>query len=439
MKSVRIILLTLILTAVSFARLASWVETRPTSSTSYIGIGMATKAEYSSKEEWTKAAEIRALEAISAAISVSIQSTASLSVSASMDEQSELYQEDIKSFTRANLEGYEYVDKSEDRKEYWVYYKLDKAAWKIIEQKRLREGVEKAKGYLDNGTRLSAQGNVLSAARSYISAFGEILPILYLNPKITHLEQEVPLVSHIDDRMIALLSSIHFDLSKPLYRGTKASYSTNEKQFSLTTSAGPVKSFPMIIGKSKMKTDPSGSITVSENMLKGEEKNSELLLELKTDIDEVIPANIHSLLTRQWLSQLNWPSATAQIIFEKPSVYIESIEAGYDDMPYEQLEIAVKERLGDIGYGIARFPEDAEYRIVVKSSTRPAGSMGSLYFTYLDISWSLYNKSGDELMTDALKPVKGGALNYDDAGIKAYGKGSTALADRVITWIKENR
>lgn len=205
------------------------------------------------------------------------------------------------------------------------------------------------------------------------------------------------------------------------------------------TTGGPVGSFPMIIGKIKAKTDPSGSITVSQAMLDSEEQNSELLLEIKTDIEEIIPANTSAQVTRRWLQQMNWPSATAQILYEKPSVYIESIETGYDDMPYEQLEIAVKERLGDIGYGIARFPEDAEFRIVVKSKTRPAGSMGSLYFTYLDISWSLYNKTGDELMTDALKPVKGGALNYDDAGIKAYGKGSTALADRVITWIKENR
>ncbi len=310
--------------------------------------------------------------------------------------------------------------------------------WQQVEQRRLKEGAAKAKSFINNGVRLEKEGHALSAARSYIKAFSQIVPILYLNPQISHMETDVPMISHIDERMITLLNSMKFSMTQPIYRGTRASYKNAEPEITLKSNSRNVVSFPVIVGATKRFTNSLGVITVSKAIIDQQGSGYDLLLPLKTDIDQVIPSGATSGITRQWLSQMNWPTATAQIVFEKPSVHIETIENGYDDLPYDQLTNAIKERLGNIGYGIARFPEDAEYRIIVKSSTNPGGSMGSLYFTYLNISWTLYNKSGDELMTEDLPKVKGGALSYDDAGVKAFTKGSTSLGERIITWIKEN-
>ncbi len=437
MRLHHLFLLILLMITATFARKAKWVEKRPTSSDAYIGIAMVTKSEYESKDEWMKVAEGRALNNISGAISVTIEGNSSLSLTTTTTDQTELYKEDIKSFTKANLEGYEYVESWEDRKEYWVYYRLKKSTWQQIEQTRLREGVKKAESFLNNGERLELKGHALSAARSYIKAFSEIVPILYLNPTITHLGNELPLISHIDDKMISLLNAIKIEISQPAYRGVKADFSTNEPQFNLKLNSHAATSFPLIVGKEKRFTDAKGAVIISKKIIDQEIQSLDLPITITTDIEQVVPSEEKSLITRNWLSNMNWPSATAQIQFIKPAVYIESLEDGYDDLPYEQLENAVKERLDGIGYSIARFPEDANFRIIIKSSTRPAGSMGSLYFTYLDITWTIYNKSGDELMKESIPAVKGGALSYDDAGIKAYTKGSTTLGERVITWIKE--
>jgi len=106
-------------------------------------------------------------------------------------------------------------------------------------------------------------------------------------------------------------------------------------------------------------------------------------------------------------------------------------------LPYEELATAIKKELSNIGYSIARFPEDAEYRLIIKSSTREAGNMGQLYFSYVDITWVVYNKEGDEVATETMSPIKGGALSYDDASVKAYHKASTVLSTRILDLLKK--
>ncbi len=126
MKLNQILCTIMLFTTILSAKTAEWVKNRPTSSTAYIGIAMVTKDEYNSKEEWMKVGETRALNSISTAISVTIEGSSSLSLTATTNDHAELYNEELKSFTKANLEGYEYVESWENRNEYWVYYRLKK-------------------------------------------------------------------------------------------------------------------------------------------------------------------------------------------------------------------------------------------------------------------------------------------------------------------------
>jgi len=422
-----------------FGRAPQWVNELPNGSNSYTGRAVVTKEEYGSREEYMKAAEIQALRNISSAISVVIEGSSQSSYLATNDSQTSQYQEEISAFTQATLEGYEFVEEWENRKEYWVYYKLDKSVWSSIEQRRLRENQARAKSFVTNGDTFLAEGKVVSAIRSYCQAFGEILPILYLDPQIDNNGSSIPLVAHIDERVVSLLNKLHVEIGRPLYQGTYAAYNNSPSEIKLSINGLPVNSFPLLLNEEQRFSNSDGSIIVSPALFSHEPGMTEFLLPINTDIDALIPTDLQSETVKQWLYQLNWPSATAQMVFEKPGVYIEALEVGYNDLPYEQLENAVKERLGDIGYSIARFPEEADFRVMISSEIRPAGSMGNLYFSFLDISWTLFDKTGDQLMTDALDPVKGGALSYDDAGVKAYLKGKDILADSIISWIRENQ
>ncbi len=422
-----------------FARAPQWVNELPNGASSYNGRAVVTKDDYGSREEYMKAAETQALRNISSAISVVIEGATQNSYLATSDSQTSTYQEEIKSYTQADLEGFEFVEEWESRKEYWVYYKLDKAVWRSIEQRRLREGEARAESFIANANTFLADGKVVSAIRSYTQAFGEILPILYLDPKTTTNGSTIPLVAHIDERMVTLLNQLQLEVNRPFYSGTYSSYNELPSEIQFHINRLPVNSFPIILNDNQYFSNSDGTVPVSVQHIEYEQGMTEFLLPIATDIDALIPTDLDSEIVKQWLYQLNWPSATAQFVFKKPAVYVEALQVGYNDLPYEQLENAVEERLGDIGYSIARFPEEAEYRVMVSSEVRPAGSMGNLYFSYVDINWVLFNKSGDQLMTNALDPIKGGALSYDDANVKAYLKGKNILADSIINWMQENQ
>ncbi len=439
MSKFKIHLLLIFITLPLFARAPRWVNELPNGSNAYNGRAVVTKDDYSSREEYMKAAEVQALRNISSAISVVIEGATQNSYLATNDSQTSTYQEEIRSFTKAKLEGYEFVEEWENRKEYWVYYKLDKAIWRSVEQRRLREAEARAESFISNADTFLSNGKVVSAIRSYSQAFGEILPILYLDPKTSKNGSTIPLVAHIDERMVSLLNQLQLEVNRPFYSGTYSSYNELPSEIQFHVNRTPVNSFPVILNNEQFFSNSEGTVPVSSQLISYEQGMTEYLLPISTDIDALIPADLESEVVKQWLYQLNWPSATAQFIFEKPAVYVEALQVGYNDLPYEQLENAVEERLGDIGYSIARFPEEAEYRVMVNSEVRPAGSMGNLYFSYVDINWVLFNKSGDQLMTNALDPIKGGALSYDDANVKAYLKGKDILADSIINWIQENQ
>ncbi len=437
MKLIRIFIFIVFCSACTFAGLANWVNNRPSSSRAYIGIGMATKSEFNSKEEWIKAAESRALNSISSSISISIENSAVLSLRATEKSHSEEYREDLRSFTKMNIEGYEYVDNCENRKEYWVYLRLDKKIWRQIEKRRLKEGTAKATAYIKSGKQFEKNGQTLSAIHSYIQAFREVVPVLYLNPQIIYNSTKIPLLTYIDECMISILNSIEFSIANPLYRGTRSSFKNSELTFSLMSKIAPVSSFPLIIRDKKYISDAQGKVTISSSVI-GKKSDNIIMLPITTDLKGIFPAK-GSPLMHQWLSQKKWPFMTTQIIFDKPKVYIESLGAGYEELPYKQLENELKKQLNDFGYKSTEFAEDAEYHIIVKSSTRPAGAMGNLYFTYMDVKWILYDKSGDLLFREELTAVKEGASSYAVAGLKAYSKGSTILTERIINWLKENR
>ncbi len=422
-------------------KMPDWVESKPVSSSSYIGIGVAVKDQFKSKDEWIKAAESRALGGISEGISVSIDASSKLTQTATNDQIKDLYQENIRTFTKANLEGYQFVESWENKKEYWVYYSLNKGTWQAIEQKRLREAVAKSQSYIDNALSMESSGNIVSAIRGYVQAYSEIIPVLHLDPRLSVNGSSVPAQASIDNRLVSLLNAIIVDMKKPLYSGARSAFGSKEPKISVRTSSAGAGSFPLSIGDQKRFSGNDGSIGIGNAYLSGKEPGptGELLLPIATDFEQFIPAGNSNPLIRQWLAKQKWPAGSAVFRFTKPAIYIESAEATYSDLPYDELVMAMKSKITEIGYGIASYPDEADLKVVIKSSSRAGGSMGNLYFSYIDMAWSLYDQFGEELVAESLPSIKDGALSYDEASLKAYKKAGTALSTRVSTWIKENR
>jgi hypothetical protein len=438
MKKLSTLFLFIIITFSMAKKSPDWVTTRPTSPFQYTGIGVVNKSKYESKDQYINAAKMKALNDISSTISVSISSKSKVTSSEVNNKVSESFNEDVSAITSANLEGYDFVGSWENKDEYWVYYRLDKHKWEEIQQKRVSEKVNSAMGFMKNGDKFATNGNVVSAVNAYANAFNAIVPILYLSPTVPF-DKSTPIISVLDNKLVTLLNKLEYDAKNPLFEGIRSEI--KGKQFSIVLNMGniAVPSFPLFIGKFADFTDKNGKIYVTNKHINSEAPSSEVLIEVKCDVDKILNNGDYLELTKNWLAQQNWPSTTLRFVFKKPTVFIEVLEEGYDDLPYNKLSSEAKERLVQAGYDVARFPEDADMRLVIKATTRPAGSMGNLYFSYLDINWTLYGKSGDEVASKSLKPVKGGALSYDDASVKAFLKGASLLGDNITEAIKNKK
>jgi len=416
-----------------------WVTSKPISSSSYVGIGVATKSQYKTKEEWIKAAESRALSNISEAISISIEGNSKLTQTATNTEIKDLYEENIRTFTKANLEGYQFVENWEDKKEFWIYYTLDKATWQAIEQKRLREAVAKSQAYINNAVQMQKEGALVSAIRGFTQAYAEIVPVLHLDPRISFGGSQIPVTAHIDNSLVGLLNSVTIDMKKPLYTGARSNFGTSEPKITVRTNSLPAASFPLLVDNKKRFTSNDGSLGIGSTYIpESSPATGDISITITTDLEQFMPTQSTNPLVSQWLSMQKWPSASAILRFTKPAIFIESASESYSDLPFEELENAMKSKITEIGYSIARYNDEADMRLVIKSSSRAGGSMGNLYFSFVDISWSLFKPSGDEIMAESLPSFKDGALSYDEATLKAYKKAGASVATRISTWIKEN-
>ena len=120
-----------------------WVVNRVSDANYYIGIGYAPKVKKSTAH-YDLAAQ-NALNDLASEISVSI-SASTLMITIEDDKQlKDDFTSIIKARAQKDIEGYEKVASYEDRKGYWVYYRLSKSQYAATQARKRRLAVESAK------------------------------------------------------------------------------------------------------------------------------------------------------------------------------------------------------------------------------------------------------------------------------------------------------
>jgi hypothetical protein len=432
------LLLLMILLTATFARekQPAWANERPIDRSSYTGIGVVPKSSYASEKEWRDAAKSVALNDMVSEISVQIEGESKFTSSADENGVSEQLKESIKAETKANLEAHKFVDSWEDRKQYFVYYKLSKADWAAVEARRLAAGVKIAHSSIDAGDRFKSSGNAVDAAHSYIAAFKALLPILHLNPAINNNPENKPLMVEVDERMGLLAGTIKVNYSMPFFQGVKKLYGDEKHPVQFSLSGKPVASLPVIMNGEPLFTSTDGGIYILPTSLP---EISNEVISIECDYKKIIPQNEKNPIIHNWVSGFNWPVAKLRFVYEKPCIRIIVEENNMESpLSMEKMGPAIKKALETEGYCYTRSAINAQYTIKVVANSRDAGGYGSLYFAFLDVNWLLKDPNGKELVKRSIKPIKGGALDYDNAGLKAFDKGKIPVAEEILSWIREN-
>jgi len=138
----------------------AWVNSKPMSSSEYIGVGRALKGN----GDHTLLAKRAALNDLASEIEVTVSSESVMYTLEHDDRFEESYTEAIFLNTDLDLEGFRAFDSWENEREYWMYYRLDKDLYARQKAKKKREARTAALRSLEAGVKSYSNANPKSVA-----------------------------------------------------------------------------------------------------------------------------------------------------------------------------------------------------------------------------------------------------------------------------------
>ena len=156
---------------------AKWVIKMPIENEYYIGISSVLK----SNANYRELAKKQALENIASEISINISSESILNTFENKENLIKEYTNQITINTKNTIEDYELVDIWENKKEYWVYYRLSKKNHKEQTLKAQNMAIENSIAHFEEGLKHKEQLDYKNAYFEFVSAFVAIEKYLGLS------------------------------------------------------------------------------------------------------------------------------------------------------------------------------------------------------------------------------------------------------------------
>ncbi|MDR1225822.1 MAG: LPP20 family lipoprotein [Prevotellaceae bacterium] len=118
-------------------------------------------------------------------------------------------------------------------------------------------------------------------------------------------------------------------------------------------------------------------------------------------------------------------------------VFIKSTEKNFEQ-PVRLLEPKLKSELANHGCSFTLQREKADWVLDIQAITRKGTGVNGIYFSYLDAAISLIErKSGKEIYGNNFTDLKGGGLDYEAAGRKAYDAGVQKIVAEIVKSIEK--
>ena len=429
-----------------------WVKKRPIIRGYYIGIGIAEKSK--ENQDHLRQAKNNALNELASEITINISSkiTDKITIQSGLSESE--FKSEIQSTTKSTLEDFELIDTWEDKKEYWVYYRLSISKYKEAKRLRLERAINLSKDLLRKAKREESGNNPASALIYYKQAFDPIRNHITETLKTDYEGSEIFLRNEIYVSLQSLLGKIELKpekgalsakVGKPLnepylihavYRDDNG---VEHNAFNLPLKLSFIRGSGDMI--EQLFTDANGVAKGSVSKI----TSTDRLQIIKSEIDLLIPADndtASSRIVSKILRSLSIPGPNVILNVSGLSVFLESSELNLGK-PLEIQSITAKFKNWLTGRGFTFVDEISEADLAVrfKVETREGNTTYGQFVAYADMEISVIDlTSGEESYSNALSNVKGIQLNYEKAGLKAlentFKKMSETILPEFITTVQ---
>ena len=417
-----------------------WVKSRPHSSADYIGIGYGSK----NLPDYQESAKRSALNDLASEIQVRIEGNSLLYSMERNYQLREEYLSNIRTSTKADLEGYDRVDSWEDENRYWVYYRLSKAKYASIREQKKRAATDRSLDFHRRASEAFEMGNFTGALDMEVKALLAIREYWGEENRV-----------NLDGREMLLDNEEYGKLRKYLdqirLKADPATISLNygnsfRTDLVLTSSLDmgrgerPLARVPLDIRyqgiekkvAEKRSTGPDGSVQLSVVNARYEEGNNDLVAKVR--MKELLPSAAADPWMEALISDVSVPEIRVPIEIDLPRMIITGKEKNLgSDVDPGVISSRLKNLLSDNGFRLVNDPGLADYALEVVAATRQGGTANGFYISWLDMELQVRDLHQNKIIyQDNRQDIKGIQLDHPKAGRDAFKRAAGLVEDEML-------
>lgn len=405
----------------------AWVTERPAIPGYYVGIASVTKTQHPFNA--VEVAKQRALSDLAGEISVKIEASSVLNTLQENTRVSQRFEEDIRSSSEEDLEGYELVGVYEGTDEVWAHYRLHKATYDRIKAERKQAAVAVAAGFYEAGLQAEQQHDVGSALDRFVRGlaaleayWGEVNLWQDAGGKQIAIDQAC-LIS-----INRILNGLRIDAAEREVVLSFSSHYRGELTTQVRLNGGPVANLPLVARYSRgtlphrkeVRTNADGIASVVLDGFDPGIQHAEL--RVNVDLDELMP-ELPGLAVQALIDGLEAPQLVVPISLLEPTVCITGREFAYGRPAMDRsLQRALSSALSERGVRVTEVESEADLIIELEANTAQGGQGQGFYTALLTASVKLLAEDGALVLHKTLDRVKGVQLNWEGASQAAYTK-----------------
>ncbi len=400
-----------------------WVNSRPISSSYYIGIGSANTNM--APGEALRSAKERAAADLAGEIALRIESASLLETEERNGRIQEDFSSTITSRADERIAGFEVVDVWENASGCHVYYRLNKARHAAARKARQEEAIATALAELKSGDADLAQGQIPSALNHWGSGILALEEFWNEVNKGTYLGETLTLEPHLIRKMREVLRNIEL---VPAVNSVALEAANNFK-FPLgihaTLDGMGAPSIPVqysyhngtYLKKATEFTDSEGIVVALIEGVAPDRPHVNFTASL--DVKRLVKSAALTPVMLDLIGEINAPTFRIPLAVVLPSVFIQaSPSSDLEPQQHDVLIQALRGSLLEAGFLMGASSLDSDFTISfnLRSERRtPSGDFGNFHTAYIAGSIALHNASGNLIRETALEKVKGVQLDPNAA------------------------
>lgn len=412
-----------------------WVQSKPSSSIYFHGIGIAQKQAGSADHMET--AKKNALSDLASEIKVNVSSNSILyTLERDYKFESEFI-ETIRTSTNEDLEGYEVADTWENESQYWIFYRLNRADYYAKKEAEKKAVMDNAADFYQKGLDAWDNQQVTAAFDLQARALAILKPYWAENNMYSFNGKDLLLDNSILGELQHMANTIDLsadpakvvlslDNDFEVVCTIKATDSENGKNLAAVPVAYRFQSGSGL-NRGEKTTGNDGEVKVGIS-------NPDLTRtyhELETSVDLIELFDPRALDTdlRKVIKGLHQPRLRVPIELKRPVFYLQSQEQNlYNRQKLSHLRDHLSSQIIKNGLPVSQERSEADIIVNIDGKTREGGESNGFSIAYLDMSIQFTNPVGNAIYFEqSFNDLKGVSNTTERAGLKAFDKGTEKM------------